>query len=309
MNKLMIENFLDMLASERFASKNTLSSYSIDLNQFSRYLKSRSLGFFDATTLVISEYLVSLQDLSARSLSRKISALRSFYNFLFSERYMDSNPVLDIEMPKLSKPLPKALEKNEMAAILHTSALDSTPYGIRINAMLNILYSSGMRVSELISLKLTDLKNNVSNSDDIVSIIIKGKGAKDRLVIINHNALKAVDKYLQIHSFFAKGKKANYLFPSLKKNGALSHITRQRFFQELKQVAIKAGINPELISPHKIRHSFATHLLKGGMDLRTLQELMGHSDITSTQIYTKITNSDMSDLVLNNHPIAKGDVG
>lgn len=307
MDHLLIENFLEMMASERDAAINTLGSYQRDLLRVEKFLGSRKQNFLSAELADLLDYAASLKKLRPSSVARKISSLKSFYNFLHSEKYIPSNIAIDLETPKQQQSLPKALTKEEINLLLQAVHQNTSKEGVRLALMLEIMYSAGLRVSELVSLKLSDLAKNVSNDQQLIATLIKGKGGKERLIIINERAQLALDKYLGALPYFCKGQKTAYLFPSFTKDGRITHITRQRFFQELKQLAISCNIDPELVSPHKIRHSFATHLLQGGMDLRSLQELMGHADISSTQIYTSVMNEDLQRTLMTKHPLAKGD--
>lgn len=305
MDQLLIENFLEMMASERYAARNTLLSYNNDLNQASAYLSSINRNFLNADKSTLQSFIASLKGMKSSSVSRRVSSLKTFYNFLHSEKYVESNFAIDLESPKRELSLPKALAKKEVEMLLQQAALGSSAKDIRLSAMLEIMYSSGLRVSELVTLKTTDIAKNISNDGEILAILIKGKGGKERVVIVNQRAQYKLAQYLPLINQFSKGVKSNYLFPSFSKSGKATHISRQRFFQELKTLAIICNIDPELISPHKIRHSFATHLLQGGMDLRSLQEIMGHSDISSTQIYTSVMTEELHKTVISKHPLAK----
>jgi len=299
-----------MLSAERSASKNTLDSYKLDLSEFLKFTINQNLSIETCSEIELGKFITHLggsKNYKASTLSRKISSLRSFFQFLVSDAVRMDNPALGIELPKRERNLPKALSYEDICKLLEHSAKESSTEKLRDHAILHILYSSGMRVSELINLKLSSIeKDNVSNDNDHTKVInIKGKGKKDRLVVINNKALDALGKYLGVRYKLLKGHKSDFLFPSHKQSGEITNISRQRVHQIFKELAIATGIDPALLSPHKIRHSFATHILQNGADLRIVQELLGHSDISSTQIYTKVANEKAKKLVLDKHPLAK----
>jgi integrase/recombinase XerD len=301
----LIESFLEVLSSERAAAKNTITSYYLDLKDYYSFLLKNNSNFSNASRKTINDYLATLENLAPRTISRKKSSLKSFYSFLYSEKIVTDNPALEIEQTKLNKLLPKALNKSEVEQIISKCKEEQTPRKLRMLALLELMYSAGLRVTELVNLKKSDINQNLSENESFMAIIIKGKGSKERVVIINEDAQQALIKYLKVYEFFSKGVENNYMFPSFKKNGQINALSRQHFFNELKLLAIDCSLDPSLISPHKIRHSFATHLLEGGMDLRHLQVLMGHSDISSTQIYTQIVSERKKKTVLEKHPISK----
>lgn len=304
----LVENFLEMLSAERSASANTLSSYKTDLLELLKFATNSNLNIehcSDTDLNKYASYLSSTKNYKSSTLSRKISALRSFFTFLVSDGIRADNPALGLELPKKERNLPKALSYEDILKLLNRSSPSDSPEKLRDNAILHLLYSSGMRVSELTNLKMSSIeRGNVSNDDSMV-INIKGKGNKERLVVINDSALIALRKYLSVRFKLLKGHKNDYLFPSHKKKGEVTNISRQRVHQIFKQLANEVGIDPDLLSPHKIRHSFATHILQNGADLRVVQELLGHSDISSTQIYTKVANEQAQKLVLEKHPLAQ----
>ena len=300
-----VEQFLEMMLAERGIAKNSAISYRRDLLDFTNFLKTQNISELSAQDENIRQYIKVLtgKGISPRSINRKISTIKSYYQFLISENYIDYNPVMAVDLPKYNAKLPVNLSVKEIRELLEYCAGDSTPDGIRLNAMIHLLYASGLRVSELVSLKLTD----VTSGHDLLTIrknfAVKGKGGKERIVIINDTAKKAMEKYLHIISSFqhSKSRMPKYFFVS---NSASGYMTRQNFALLLKKAAINAGLDPNKISPHILRHSFAGHLLAGGADLRTIQELLGHSDISTTQIYTHVQTDHLKKTLQDFHPLA-----
>ena len=289
-----LEYFLEMLVAERGATKNTMLSYKKDIEDLYCYLTELDVGLKDVTHDILVNFIAELskKKLGAKTISRKISTYRQFFSFLISDRFINYNPASNLVMPKKPQSLPKALSVHILNKLIEVSMSDGSKEGVRSHAMLEILYSTGMRISELVTLEMKSLE---SFSD----------GNKERVVILNQIASAALKKYLEKRSNFLRhGMKSNWLFPSYTKDGKTIHITRQRFGQILKGLAKLAGIDANLISPHKIRHSFATHLLENGANLRVVQELLGHSDISSTQIYTKISDIKAKKVLLSKHPLA-----
>ncbi|MBL6665322.1 MAG: tyrosine recombinase [Rickettsiales bacterium] len=322
-----IESFLNKIRVEDGLSYNTILSYGRDLKGFEGFLGIAKIGVLDVSKGDLFQYLTYLhnQDLTAASVARKVSALKRFYLFLESEGLVSKNPALDLELPKLGKKLPKSLSSKEIIKMLNYVRKDLSEFGVKLTCMLEILYASGLRVSELVSLKISDIgevekagKKNIRNY-----LIVKGKGGKERIAPLNDSAIKALGKYLELRYNLGLGD-SGWLFPGVirakkdkdirvnvgnrKKQVILSankHLTRQRFNQMLKELAIKVNIDPEKVYPHVIRHSFATHLLNNGVDLRILQELLGHSDISTTEIYTYVEDLKLKDLVFGAHPLGK----
>ena len=271
----LIEDFLRYLLIDKGYSKNTISSYRKDLEKFSEYFKNSSIDKIDNNKL--KEYIKSL-DLNEKSISRTISCLKSFYKFLIIEKVVKDNPTDGLYMPKVKKSLPNIMSVDDVTRLLDIKLEDH--YSYRNKAMLELMYATGLRVSELVELKLSDIDFN----DDIIRIM--GKGSKERIIPIGDIALEALDEYINNHrALMLKGINNDYVFI----NNHGKKMTRQGFFKIIKKLAKDAGISSE-ISPHTLRHSFASHLLKYGADLRTIQELLGHSDISTTQIYTHIAN-------------------
>lgn len=295
-----------MMAAERSVATNTLLAYRKDLLDFLSYLIVKEIPVEAVDLKLLNQYVesLSIKHFASSTIARKISSIKEFYQFLLSEELVKDNPALDIARPKKQQLLPKALTQNEIETLISCAQQDTTPEGYRMIAMLEILYSTGLRISELVTLRLSDLQSD-SNKNIVPPIIIKGKGGKERLVLLNDNAILAIDSYLKVHSNFTKQQKTDWLFPSFNKLGKLRALSRQRCGQLLKELAVAANIDPQLLSPHKLRHSFATHMLDNGANLRIVQELLGHADISSTQIYTKVTNDKLKQLVLEHHPLAK----
>jgi integrase/recombinase XerD len=311
-----ILSFLDKLRAEDGLSKNTISSYAKDLELFWRFNKSLT----SASLEDIKDYLKKLhQDkIKTSSIARKISVLKSFYKFLENEKIIKTNPTLDIEAPKPEKKLPIFLTKEEIFKILDYINKDKSEFGIKLSCLLEVLYASGLRVSELVSIPISAIQKTADGSIRNY-LIIKGKGNKERIAPLNKSAIKKLLEYLQLRQdlgcqdskwLFVGSIRASKNKDKVRVNKQFvlenNHLTRQRFFQMLKELAIKVGIDSARVHPHAIRHSFASHLLDSGVDLRVLQELLGHSDISTTEIYTHILNSKLQDLVLRHHPLNKG---
>ena len=291
MNEKYIDEFIDYLRFEKKYSENTISSYKRDLNKINSYLKK---DFIKLTKADIQKYIQNLsKNESSNTISRTISSLKSFYKFLEINKYTNTNPLTTIISPKTARKLPKVLSEEEVNKLLDINLNNDFDY--RNKAMLELMYSSGLRVSELINLTVNDvdLKNSL--------VRIFGKGSKERIVPLNDYATEALNNYILYHRpKLFKQKESNYLF--LNNHG--NQMTRQGFFKTLKKIAKEKGIKSEL-SPHTLRHSFATHLLKYGADLRSIQELLGHSDISTTQIYTHITNEMLEKNYHEYHPHGK----
>ncbi len=300
-----IESFMEMMTVERNAANNTRISYKNDLDDFLAFCQKSKKTILDIKTNDIREYIIYLsqQKYDTKTIARRISALRQFFQFLFAENIINDNPSLNIDLPKTSKTLPGVLNEQEVSNLIETCYQDSSPEGLRLTALLEILYASGMRVSELVTLKISEVQTKNENTDVKSYIIVKGKGDKERMVVIHNKAIIALEEYLKNLSIFTNDKNEKWLFPSkIAKEG---HITRQYFGKLLKKLAISSGIEPSKLSPHKIRHSFATHLLNHGADLRVIQELLGHKDIGTTQIYTHVSNDQLKSVVYKLHPLAR----
>lgn len=304
----LIEEFLTMLSAERQASLNTLQAYHRDLQDASAFFHKRRTRLETASAQDISAWLNHLSakaKVSERTAARKLSALRQCYAFIVDENIRTDNPTGDTEGPRLGRYLPNVLSHKEVDELLKTAREDTSPEGLRIHAFLQILYASGLRVSELVSLKLSHIQH-IKDKKKAAYLYIKGKGGKERIAPLHPEALDAIEAYLGCRGAFLISKKQDspWLFPS---HGKTGHLTRQRLGQLLKQLAINSNIDPEKVHPHALRHSFASHLLAGGADLRVIQELLGHADISTTQIYTHVAQSRLKDVVLKKHPLAQKD--
>jgi integrase/recombinase XerD len=300
---LYIEGFLENFLAEKGAAKNSVSAYRKDLLDFNIFITKLKLDEQTLTTKDIEAFIIYLskKQLQARSIARKIAAVRNYYHFLLTEKILATNPATFVDIPKYNMPLPNVLSLGEIKDLVDYCANDKSPEGVRLSAMINLLYASGLRVSELISLKVSDIIMGDINVRE--AFIIEGKGSKERLVITNTRAMENIKEYLLFRSLFIeKNKPLNkiYLFPSKAKQG---YMTRQNFAINLKNAAFNAGLDSSKISPHTLRHSFATHLLSNGADLKSIQALLGHSDISTTQIYTHISNEKLQE-TMRKHPLA-----
>jgi len=298
-----IEAFLDMMAAERGASRNTLDAYGRDLLAFEAWLVRQGSSAHTAGREHLRRYIAHLaaQGGAASSQARRLSTLRQFYAFLYGEGWRGDDPTSAIESPRRAQALPKILSQAEVVALLDAAKLmagDSNE-GVRLLCMLEILYAAGLRVSELVTLPLSAARNRDA------FLLIKGKGGKERLVPINPAARRAIGEYLEIREgFVSAGNRDSerYLFPS---RGSEGHLTRRRCHQLLKELATEAGIDPQKLSPHVLRHAFATHLVEGGADLRSVQTLLGHADIATTQIYTHVASERLKATVDAAHPLSR----
>jgi integrase/recombinase XerD len=299
----LIERFLEMLSAERNAAANTQAAYRRDLEDASEFMAARKTGLGDTSTADLSAYLAALdkRGLAARSSARRLSALRQFFKFLVAEEVRSDDPSAALDGPKLGRPLPRLLDEAEMARLIEVCAALDGPTGARLKALVELSYASGLRVSELVGMPLAAVLREQP------VLIVRGKGSKERMVPLNAPARAALTAYLDHRkAFLPKGPNGKpgtspHLFPSRGKEG---HLTRQRFGQLLKDLAIQASIAPERISPHVLRHAFATHLLDHGADLRSLQKMLGHADIATTQIYTHVAGRRLAALVEAHHPLA-----
>ncbi len=299
-----IEQFLEMMIAERGVANNSIVSYKCDLLDFQKFLLQNKLLELNIKAENIRDWVEYLAEngLQARSINRKISTIKNYYEFLISEKHTNYNPTLMVDLPKYQTKLPATLSIDQIKTLLLYCNQDKSPDSVRLKAMIHLLYASGLRVSELVSIRLTDILVNQISQNIKRIFSITGKGNKERMVIINEQAALSLLDYLTIRSNFISRKHLKsqiYLFCS---SAASGHMTRQNFAILLKQAAIKAGLNPDNISPHTLRHSFASHLLEGGADLRVIQELLGHADISTTQIYTHIQTKHLK-LALDRHPL------
>jgi integrase/recombinase XerD len=308
----LIEDFLEMMAAERAASENTLNSYRSDLEDFAENIEkynsaSEGKTLLSVQTEGIRAYLKRLQkaQIASSTSARKLSSLRGFFKFIMAEEIRSDNPSGIIESPKIGKSLPKYLSEEQVGYLLEFTqdqALSDAEgqqdiKALRLSVLTELLYATGMRVSELVSLETAFFRSGEPY------IFITGKGGKERLVPLSPRALKAVRYYVDVMvSRGANYLKQKWLFPS---RGASGHLTRQRYAVLLKAAGEQIGIGGDLLSPHSLRHAFATHLLSGGADLRAVQKMLGHSDISTTQIYTHILAERLQSLVYQKHPLAR----
>ncbi len=304
-----IESFLEMLAAERGAADNTLEAYRRDLEDYAGYLQQQRVALASATTKDITAYLhvIAETGLAASSRARRLSALRQLYKFLAAEDVINDDPAAGLAGPKKAVLLPKILSVAEVDRLITTARdrIDGATGGeklraLRLYALIEVLYASGMRVSELVG-----LPRNVLTGDPRV-LTITGKGGRERLVPLNATARAALDRFLHAgrneDPALSETVATKWLFPSKSAEG---HVTRQRFGQELKALALEAGLDPERVSPHVLRHAFASHLLDRGADLRAVQQLLGHADISTTQIYTHVLEERLKKIVFEHHPLVK----
>ena len=299
----LVEQFIEMMLAERGAAANTVAAYQRDLDEFIAYLAAEGSSLAAAERRDIEGFLSGLQreGRSAQTQARKLSAIRQLFHFLYSEKTRTDNPAATLETPKMAKNLPKTLTMQDIELLIEHARMDDSPKGLRLQAMLEVMYGAGLRVSEMVSLKLSALQFR-QGSTQAEFLLIRGKGNKERLVPVGGRAREAIALYMGVRKIFMGEDPSPFLFPYARAQG---FVTRQQFGVMLKDLAIKAGIDPEKISPHTLRHSFASHLLEGGADLRVIQELLGHSDISTTQIYTHVAGGRLKKLVQENHPLAK----
>jgi integrase/recombinase XerD len=294
------EAFLEMMAVERAAARNTMTAYAKDLADAGGFLARRGRDLADAAAEDIEAYFAHLgaAGLSPATAARRRASVRGFYRFVLGEGWRADDPSRRVDAPKMGRPLPKVLDRGDIDRLIAAAGARDGAGGLRLGCMIELLYASGLRVSELCTLTLSALAR------DPAYLIVKGKGGKERLAPLNGPARAAVKAYLPARkSFLPKGDAANpWLFPSRGKSGAL---TPRRFAQMLDEAALAAGVDPAKVSPHGLRHAFATHLLEGGADLRAVQKLLGHADIATTQIYTHVAGERLRAVVESAHPLAK----
>jgi integrase/recombinase XerD len=284
-----IDAFLEALAAEKGRGAKTVESYGRDLAQ-----AEVAVGELNkASGAKLSEFLADLSrgGIKASTLARKTSALRMFYRFLIGEKIILENPASDLELPKHEAKLPGVLSREEIDLLI--SQAGDFRFAARLRAMLEVMYASGLRVSELCALPVSALLGN--------RMLIKGKGNKERIVPMHEGAVASLDAYMAVRRHFCAASDSPFVFPS---GGASGHITRDAFFKTIKKCAVLAGIDPSRVSPHKLRHSFASHLLAGGANLRAIQIMLGHEDISTTQIYTHVASDKLKSDVFEHHPLA-----
>lgn len=294
-NILLVDQYIEFLIVQRNLSKNSCFSYRTDLKQFLNFIGEKKLLYVDDS--IVKKYILFLSSrYSVSSHARKLSVVKQFFNFLLNENKIIENRFLDLNSPKSEKKLPSVLSESEINMIFDEAYKDKSAKGIRFITMMEIMYATGIRVSELVGLKIASLK------EDFSSILILGKGKKERYVPLTETAKAAIIEYLKVRENLIKNesKGSIFLFPT---NSKSSHITRVRFFQILKGVCMKLNIDPNRVSPHVIRHSFATHLLDRGVDLRIIQTSLGHADISTTQIYTHVQTRKLKNIIENKHPL------
>ncbi|SCA57929.1 Tyrosine recombinase XerD [Candidatus Terasakiella magnetica] len=293
-----ITSFLQMMSVERGAAQNTLDNYRRDLEKLEAYLVKKSQRIETATTEDLRGFIKVIHDsgYAPRTAARRLSAMKQFFKFMYGERLRQDDPAASLDTPKLGRTLPKFLTEEEVDELLNETKKDNSPKGLRLSAMLEILYACGLRVSELVGLPLSAFTRQTG------MLIVTGKGNKERMVPLTKAAIDAVDLYIQErHEFLREGQESTWLFPS--RSAKEGHVSRATFDKELRSMAIKAGITKK-VSPHVIRHSFASHLLDRDVDLRSLQLMLGHADISTTTIYTHMIGEREKQLVLNKHPLA-----
>jgi integrase/recombinase XerD len=299
-----LEAFLEMLAAERGAARLTLAAYRNDLADLAGFLAARGTALEDADAAAVHDYLAAAttRRLAPRTLARHLSAMRQFFRFLVSDGARGDDPTAGLDTPRLGRPLPKILGEAEVERLIEAAAAWPDDEGTRLRCLLELLYATGLRVSELIGLPLAAAQR------DPQFLLVRGKGGKERVVPLSAPAKKALAAYLECRTHFLPqrrqpdAKTARWLFPSRAADG---HLTRQRCGQLLKELALAAGLDPTLLSPHVLRHAFASHLLDHGADLRSVQQMLGHADIATTQIYTHVQSARLRRLVESAHPLAR----
>jgi integrase/recombinase XerD len=293
-----VESFLEMQAAERGAAANTLDAYGRDLDDLSDFLARRGKTPLNAADDDLRAWLgaMAAAGMATRTQARRLSCIRQFYLFLFAEGARSDDPTANLDSPRLGRPLPKYLGPDEVTALINAArALEGEP-GVLATALLETLYATGMRVSELVSLSAAALARDPS------VLVIRGKGGKERMVPLSDPARAALAAWRSVRdAALPKGKASRWLFPS---HGSQGHLTRSGFARMLGRVGEKAEIDPARLSPHVLRHSFASHLLAGGADLRSVQQMLGHADISTTEIYTHVLDEQRIRLVRDHHPLA-----
>ena len=306
----LIALFLDMLAAEQGAGSNTLDAYRRDLTDFAEFLTRAGQSFAGAQTQTLRDYLADLdtRGFKSSSVARRLSAMRHLFRFLLNERIRSDDPAAILSGPKRGRGLPKVLSISDVDRMLtrakELTQTDASPAqrlrALRLHCLLEVLYATGLRVSELVSLPQSAARR------DIRMIVVRGKGDKERLVPLNEASRQAMADYLAAMEVMKPERKkaapSKWLFPSFGESG---HLTRQHFARDLKELAAASGLPPRLVSPHVLRHAFASHLLHNGADLRIVQTLLGHTDISTTQIYTHVVEERLKSLVRDLHPLAE----
>ena len=294
-----IQSFLEAQAAELDAATNTQLAYGRDLKDFLAWLERRGAGFASASKDDVEAYLVhcDAQGLAKSTRARRLSAIKQLYRFAFEEGLRADNPAIQIRGPGKDKRLPKTLSVEDVERLLAAARAHgrSKEDKLRNACLMELLYATGMRVSELVSLPVSAARG------DPRMLLIRGKGGKERLVPLSPDARDAVAVWLNVLD--GRETPARFLFPSRSKEG---HLTRHWFYMLIKELAVEAGVSPALVTPHTLRHAFATHLLAGGADLRSIQAMLGHADVATTEIYTHVLDERLKELVLEHHPLATG---
>ncbi|WP_170381381.1 tyrosine recombinase [Ruegeria atlantica] len=303
---LWISTFLQAQAAELGAANNTLLAYGRDLKDFADWLERRKVGFDDADRDRIERYLIDCdaQGLAQSTRARRLSAIKQIYRFAFEEGWRETNPAIQIKGPGRQKRLPKTLDVPEVDRLLQAARQTGRTKADRVRntCLMEVLYATGMRVTELVSLPVSSARG------DPRMLLVLGKGGKERMVPLSPPAREALAAWLAVRDDAEEqlvangGQRSKFLFPSRGKSG---HLTRHMFFQLVKELAVQGGVSPEKVTPHTLRHAFATHLLANGADLRSIQTLLGHADVATTEIYTHVLDERLAELVLEHHPLAK----
>lgn len=298
-----VQSFLEAQAAELDAATNTQLAYARDLRIFADWLDRRSLHFADATQEAVEGFLIDAEreGLSKATRARRLSAIKQLFRFAFEEGWRADNPAIQVRGPGKSKALPKTMTVEEVGRLLEV-ARETGKTAKRDTCLMELLYATGMRVSELVTLPVSAARGHPK------MLLVRGKGDKERLVPLSPPARAALDDYLQerdaAEALAVKngGDKSRFLFPS---RGASGHFTRHGFFNLIKTLSLAANLDPAKVTPHTLRHAFATHLLAGGADLRSIQVMLGHEDVATTEIYTHVLDDHLTELVLTHHPLAK----
>jgi integrase/recombinase XerD len=299
--------FLEAQAAEAGAAANTIAAYGRDINDFAGFLQTKGLDVLSLSRADVEAWLIRLEaeGLAKSTRARRLSAVRQFFRFAYEEGWRPDNPTLQISGPGKPQRLPKTLSIDEVEALLEAGRAQGRTEAehIRNRCLMELLYATGMRVTELVTLPVSATRGNPA------MLMVRGKGGKERMVPLNAPAREALSAWLACRDGAEEAARierrcppSRYLFPSASKEG---HLTRQGFHGLLKDIAIAAGLSPARVTPHVLRHAFATHLLQGGADLRVIQTLLGHADLSTTEIYTHVLDARLKDLVLNHHPLAR----
>jgi integrase/recombinase XerD len=294
-----VSSFLEMLSAERNAAANTQLAYRRDLEDFEAFLERREHDAGNADARDIRDYVARLSHagMSPRTAARRLSALRQFHRFLIAEGIRHDDPMTTVDSPKLGRPLPKILSEDDVQRLITAARERKGHEGKRLTALLEVLYAGGLRVSELVTLPLSAV------SRDGRFLIVRGKGNKERLVPLSPPARDALADYQQVRdTYLREAETSRFMFPS---RGAGGHLTTARVAQLLKELALSAGLDPSQVSPHVLRHAFASHLIDRGADLRAVQQMLGHADIATTQIYTHVASERLKRMVHDHHPLAR----